>query len=280
MKKKLLVFSAMLICVLALAGCGSEQAVDEALKSAALDSAESTYLLIEKLAADAVTKGADPSELQLTNMFTGEMFALEEFPGYLSGVEGLISSTEELGNVTGINKEESEVEVKEDEIAITLKVQGDKTYKENKQRSADMEIIYAGTDAAALAGVPTSVTVSVNYDMSELMVKAALNTVLGMGTVFIVLILISWIISGFKYITKITEPCARAIASVKNIFRRKKGTEDAKAEGVENAVARIAEKEEAEADDLELIAVISAAIAAYEGSASTDGFVVRSIIRR
>ena len=36
---------------------------------------------------------------------------------------------------------------------------------------------------------------------------------------------------------------------------------------------------QAEADDLELIAVITAAIAAQEGT-STDGFVVRSIRRR
>ena len=41
------------------------------------------------------------------------------------------------------------------------------------------------------------------------------------------------------------------------------------------AVEEVAE----EADDLELIAVISAAIAAAEGT-STDGFVVRSIRRR
>ena len=41
-------------------------------------------------------------------------------------------------------------------------------------------------------------------------------------------------------------------------------------------VAQISEKEELN-DDLELAAVISATIAAYEGSGSTDGFVVRSI---
>ena len=41
---------------------------------------------------------------------------------------------------------------------------------------------------------------------------------------------------------------------------------------------RISEIEKEElSDDLELVAVISAAIAAYEGSGSTDGFVVRSI---
>ena len=42
------------------------------------------------------------------------------------------------------------------------------------------------------------------------------------------------------------------------------------------AAATVAEEELA--DDLELVAVISAAIAAYTGS-STDGFVVRSIKR-
>ena len=39
------------------------------------------------------------------------------------------------------------------------------------------------------------------------------------------------------------------------------------------------EQEEELADDGELVAVIAAAIAAYEGSTSTDGFVVRSIKR-
>ena len=51
-----------------------------------------------------------------------------------------------------------------------------------------------------------------------------------------------------------------------------------------NAVAQIEQNEVQEdaqelADDTELVAVIAAAIAAYEGT-STDGFVVRSIRRR
>jgi sodium pump decarboxylase gamma subunit len=99
--------------------------------------------------------------------------------------------------------------------------------------------------------------------MGELMGKAALNTLIGMGTVFVVLILISCIISLFKFIPKIQES-----------FTKKKAKETA---GVDNAVAHIVVQEETGADDLELAAVIAAAIAAYEGSASTDGFVVRSI---
>ena len=55
---------------------------------------------------------------------------------------------------------------------------------------------------------------------------------------------------------------------------------------VENAVSQIAEREElasSASDEGELIAVITAAIAAYEAangsSAGSDGFVVRSIRR-
>ena len=54
------------------------------------------------------------------------------------------------------------------------------------------------------------------------------------------------------------------------------------ATGVDNAVTQIAVQEEAveETDDLELVAVIAAAIAASQGAASTDGLVVRSVRRR
>ena len=57
---------------------------------------------------------------------------------------------------------------------------------------------------------------------------------------------------------------------------KKKEPQKAQAEKANDVVAQISEKEEL-SDDLELVAVISAAVAAYEGSGSTDGFVVRSI---
>ena len=92
------------------------------------------------------------------------------------------------------------------------------------------------------------------------MLKAFLNTVIGMGTVFAVLILISLIISCFTLISKLES--------------KPKKEEPAPAESP--VVQQIAAKEEL-SDDTELVAVIAAAIAAYEGAASTDGFVVRSI---
>ena len=99
---------------------------------------------------------------------------------------------------------------------------------------------------------------------------AALNTLIGMGTVFCVLILISLIISCFKFINKAQDNAAKKKAPAQE------------PSGVDNAVAQIVEQEAAadETDDCELVAVIAAAIAASEGAVTTDGFVVRSIRRR
>ncbi|MCI9540499.1 MAG: OadG family protein [Lachnospiraceae bacterium] len=94
--------------------------------------------------------------------------------------------------------------------------------------------------------------------------KALLNTVMGMGTVFVVLVFISWIIGMFKYLNKpVKEEVKKEPAPV-----------------VDNVVAQIEETEEL-SDDSELVAVITAAIAAYEGTAgaSNTGFRVRSIKR-
>lgn len=114
-----------------------------------------------------------------------------------------------------------------------------------------------------------SLTVSASMSMGEILEKAALNTVLGMGTVFIVLIIIAFIISLLKYIPAIIEG-----------FSRKK--KEPVPEPEEEQTAVVPEQTQtvvSGTDDTELIAVISAAIAAAEGT-DTDGFVVRSIRRR
>lgn len=100
--------------------------------------------------------------------------------------------------------------------------------------------------------------------MAEKMGNAALNTVIGLFTVFAVLILIAWIISGFKI-----------IPALEKKFAQKKEDEKAVMSAVENVTAQIEQKEEL-VDDAELVAVITAAICAATQS-SADGFVVRSI---
>ncbi len=94
--------------------------------------------------------------------------------------------------------------------------------------------------------------------LAQKMGKAGLNTVMSMGIVFAVLIFISILISCFKLIGKI-----------QNKQNASQNTTEVAPVVEENLV-----------DNLELVAVITAAIAASSETESADGLVVRSIIRR
>ncbi len=100
------------------------------------------------------------------------------------------------------------------------------------------------------------------YSVGEKMSKAGLNTVMGILIVFAVLVIISLIISSFKFI---------------NAMQNRPKKEAAPAPAVVPAAAPVASSDEC--DDEELIAVIASAIAAATGR-TTDDFVVRSIRRR
>ena len=122
--------------------------------------------------------------------------------------------------------------------------------------------------------LPEEMVVSAVYSKTELMKQAGMNTLLGMGTVFIVLIFISFIISLFKFLPA--------------LFAKKPKIEDLKKEESKPAApAKAATPAPAAGNlmnDAELVAVITAAIYAAEGQAgngavSKDKLVVRSIRR-
>lgn len=111
--------------------------------------------------------------------------------------------------------------------------------------------------------------------LGESMKTAALNTVLGMGITFIMLIIISFVISLLKYLPG-------SGGSKNKTQKKEKNTKKAtvtKSTDEEEIAAVIAAATAASQDDTELVAVISAAIAAATGT-STDSFVVRSIKKR
>ncbi len=136
-------------------------------------------------------------------------------------------------------------------------INSDVTY-ENK--TANVELI-----ANPRPSTSESMAFNINYTMGEKMEQAGLNTLMGLGIVFLMLIFLSFLISQFKHISNLTEKDSKSAAPA--------ALAPAPAPAVEE------EPEEELADDGELVAVIAAAIAAYEGSTSTDGFVVRSIKR-
>ena len=251
MKKWLLILG-MITCMLGLTACGQQNKEADDLMSdqEARDYAESVVTVVSQV----VNQQGEESYIAMVEQ---------------NGVDGTVfenafaswkSASEDMGNYVEVVKVTNNSVVVEEyqgtrypeEGVLTAEIKCDK-------RNATIEVVFED-------GMPVSVTTNVIYSFGEKM-EAALNTLLGMGTVFVVLILISGIISCFSLIPKLQAK-----------FSKKSAKQEAKSAAVDNTIAQIIEKEEL-TDDLELVAVIAAAIAASEGASSTDGFVVRSIRR-
>lgn len=250
----------MITCIFGLTACGStEQVSDYQLDKnefAEYIAVDSVVPLLVELAQDT-TVFDDYTIDEIAYIMNNQYDVNAEGYGIVTALSSFSSAMEEMGGVTGVG--EARCEVDDNEIIVYVEIYG-------QNKDAEAELIFSND----MFFVLSSAALNPKASIGELMKKAALNTVIGMGTVFIVLILISFIISCFAIIPVIQKKAADKKEAKK------------KATGIDNAVAQIVTQEESvnEADDLELVAVISAAIAAYEGSSGTDGYVVRSIIRR
>lgn len=231
--RKLLAILGMLTCMAGLCACGQKE-------SSELPVSE------ENLIATAEQMTTAMSQIIAQGPDVIGQYAAD--PVIYAGLTGLQNAMEDIGTINGTNG--GSVSFNDDEIVVELNVDG-------SVHDAVVEIIFDDSMAELL-----SIATNVQYTFGENMTKAVMNTLIGMGTVFVVLIFISLIISCFGIINKIGAKKKEAPAQ-----------SDTTADPV---VEQIAQKEEL-AGDAELVAVIAAAVAAYEGSASTDGFVVRSI---
>lgn len=175
---------------------------------------------------------------------------------------GWIKSREDLGELKNVDSIDVVIS---DETGELCMVTVNATYE---VRTCVFELVI-DEDLNLVSGA-----INATYTVAEKMEKAVMNTVIGMGTVIVVLIFIAFIISLLKYVNPLVE-------KISNIGKRNAdGEKKEDNAGVDNAIAQIVSSETTEEDDLELIAVIAAAIAASEGKASTDGLIVRSIRRR
>lgn len=238
--KKLLLVLGMITCIFGLTACGA--AVEEGNEYGVSDEQIIQYAdsLIDTMNQIVITgqKEQYASDAVLYQALESFSAALTDMGDYQSVIDHKIE----------YNKG----------ILINVDIQG-------ALRKATVEIIL---DKELML---SSITTNVTYSFGEMMAKAGLNTLMGMGTVFAVLILISWLISSFALIPKIQES-----------FSKDKKKDNGATKAVEQIVKNETANQEVieEADDLELVAVIAAAIAAYEGNGSADGYVVRSIKRR
>lgn len=280
MKKKFLTFLCAIACVFGLTACGGDNTIPEYQQSRndraaayapeivtliAEDFCQGKSLKVEQYTQDELEYLCEAMQVEVAGY--EEAFDLK-VDGYAlsQAVSSFHSGLKEIGSVTGTGKVEVKLDGKK--IIAEVEVVGEK-------RNATAEIILSNDMFLKLE----SASLNPKKTFGELMTKAGLNTLIGMGTVFIVLILISLIISCFAVIPKLQAAAAKRKEAKKN----KKAAKNA---GIDNAVAQIQAQEESsaevadETDDLELVAVIAAAIAASQGATSTDGFVVRSIRKR
>lgn len=214
--------------------------------------------------------------------FAADTVTEDEVANYKSAAEILISQ------IAGFSDEEIENYLAQDDAFTTATMESWKSVKDelgayssivsqNVEKDGDVVTIStvaqfekAKADVVLMLDLGqqmyTSMTYSVQYSLAANMQRAGMNTLMGIGIVFLMLVFLSFVIGLFKYIEKF-----------QNVGKKKAVEEAPKAE--EAPAPAIAQSEAADedfADDLELVAVISAAIAAYENT-SGDSFVVRSI---
>lgn len=132
---------------------------------------------------------------------------------------------------------------------------------EKIDEKTDVEVTYSVDQKAGTFKVEWNI----DYPLSVNLQRAGLNTLMGLAIVFVVLIFLSWLIGRLHIIPDMIEGKNKA-----------KAPAPAPAPAAPAAPAAAPVVEEELTDDLELVAVITAAIAASENT-SSDGFVVRSI---
>lgn len=261
--KKVIRTLLMITCVLGLTACGSDNTVNEFQQSkiSQVESMSPAVVEMMEIIAESGTSNEileNYNNIELADWFsynytqyTGSSSFACEGKGVRTAINSFISGLETIGEITEVGTPVSEVD--DDTIIVTVPITG-------AEGEGSVQLIFSNDIYFTMSAC----TLNINETMGQLMARAGLNTLIGMGTVFVVLILISLIISCFGLIPKMQEKF------------KKKATTPEKAAPAPVQAAGVEEEELS--DDTELVAVIAAAIAAYEGT-STDGFRVRSIKR-
>lgn len=249
MKKFLLTLALTVVCAFGLTACGNAEAetcpmtIDDAKGCA-----EEVFFYL-----DSIYQSGIESE-ELKNQGTpAEMVAAYDI--YLSSIN-------EIGSFNSVDLDSVVVSGNTKKVTVTCDILG-------ADRNAYVELYFENVQSMDGKLTFPDMMISPYYTLAEKMTKAGMNTLMGMGTVFAVLILIMFIISAFSLIPKIEKSIAD---------KKAKKNSSETSTSVDNTIAQIIENEEL-SDDTELVAVIAAAIAASEGATSTDGVVIRSIRR-
>ena len=192
--------------MLGLAGCGNAKTVSYD-KDTLIQSCDAVFDIIESgsITSDQITEMSDWNQGYLMAQFENQTGVQMEADTFATALEGWKASLEECGDYE--SHKDYEFEASSTGVTVTAPA----TFSD---RSADLEFVFDENMTLE------SFTVNAHYGMSEILEKAGLNTLLGMGTVFVMLIFMSFIISLIKYVpallngTSISSASSTAAATV------------------------------------------------------------------
>lgn len=256
MKKKIAFVLGMILVVLSLGACGTDPTtVDyngysyDELETACYTNAQSvmelsSYMQMIGLSAEELPKDAAETLIGQYGFSQAQIDATDQW----------ISISEEFGLCVEADEDSFSIDKSGNTLTTNLTLKFE-------EKDVDFQVVYDYYSMEV-----TGLTIEPVYSIGEKMQKAGMNTIISMSVVFLVLILISLIIYAF------------------NIFpyleKKKKAKAAIEKQPEVPAAAPVEQPEVPQlTDDTELVAVIAAAIAAGEGTSTSD-FVVRSINRR
>lgn len=240
MKKKLLLLLSLVICMAMMAGCGKNAATEEA-----------------EIDEEIKTTIINMIEYNFSNWVSADFKAMAESEGLDEESKSQYKAWQDLKDDIGELRSQTEPELTVGD-EIIAKMTG-----EFEHGKIEFTMTFAETGSAL------SLTVNEIESKGQIMEKALLNTLMGMGTVFCILILISLVISCFGFIGK---------SQAKKQAAKEASKKEVSAPAI---MAPAVEEPKNLTDDLELVAVITAAIMASMGEeAPAEGLVVRSIKKR
>lgn len=292
--KRVFVVLCMAVCFLALSACAkkddaSSKAIPETIEDTMKSGAEN-YLA----QFDSYDEAAIDSEIRRQEKQGNAVMA--------TALTSWKSSKKDLGEMVSILSEEV-VRIDEDNYKITVRASYE---KRELVFTLTAEEVIENNYGGGIALMPTEFVFAPIYTTGEKLAKAGMNTLMGMGTVFIVLIFISFVIGSLSGVNtweenkrkqkeekKAAEAASTPKAAAAPAPKPAAAAPEPKQVAMEArpaAPAPVPVEKEVPAEeilpeepnlaaDLELVAVITAAISAAQ-NVPIEGLVVRSIRRR
>ncbi len=265
--KKFAVLSILLVSLALLFGCGKEKTVLEYEPQSVGMVAQSAISVFESIRPDSyeTIESFNEEDLEgVTQMLASQGLNIEG-EAFANGFRSYVSAKEEMGDFASVS-DPKEITATADNITAFLEIIGTNNGSDGSARTATAEVIMTKNLKV------TSVAINIDRSTAEKLSNAGLNTILGMGTTFLILILISIVIYLLSFIPKI----------LSGESKKKPEPESPVDKTIDQIITREEQEKETEMDDAALIAVIAAAIAEYESAqtgtpVTPDTFIVRSL---